>query len=279
MAHVVLELVARNRRRYGGYIVHASIVLLAIGVAGSSAYDTERSARLAPGERVQVADYTITYRGTAAARAERAGAAGDRGRPARREVPRPVRAGQELLSGRAAGLERAGDPSDRWSLEDLFLILDQSYADGSIQLKALTKPLVNLIWIAGFVFLAGAVIALWPDPVEERGCRSDTRCSLQMTVALIVAAVLAVLCVLYVARPFLREPASRDVLAQPDELERRRLALIEERDRAADALRELEFDHRTGKLSDDDYRALVGRSAGGRPSGACTQPRGEERVT
>ena len=58
------ELVARNRRRYGGYIVHASIVLLAIGVAGSSAYDTERSARLAPGERVQVADYTITYRGT-----------------------------------------------------------------------------------------------------------------------------------------------------------------------------------------------------------------------
>ena len=31
--------------------------------------------------------------------------------------------------------------SDRWSLEDLFLILDQSYADGSIQLKALTKPL------------------------------------------------------------------------------------------------------------------------------------------
>ena len=63
VAHVVLELVARNRRRYGGYIVHASIVLLAIGVAGSSAYDTERSAPRT-GERVQVADYTITYRGT-----------------------------------------------------------------------------------------------------------------------------------------------------------------------------------------------------------------------
>ena len=44
----------------------------------------------------------------------------------------------------------------------------------------------------------------------------------------------------------------------PDELEQRRLALVEERDRALAALKELEFDHRTGKVSDDDYRALVG---------------------
>jgi hypothetical protein len=100
-----------------------------------------------------------------------------------------------------------------------------------------------------------------------------------MTFALIVAAALAVLCVLYVARPFLREPAARsDVLVQPDELERRRLALIEERDRAVDALRELEFDHRTGKLSDDDYRTLVGplrrRAA---EAARALEPRGEER--
>jgi hypothetical protein len=100
-----------------------------------------------------------------------------------------------------------------------------------------------------------------------------------MTLALIVAAALAVLCVLYVARPFLREPAARsDVLVQPDELERRRLALIEERDRAMDALRELEFDHRTGKLSDEDYRMLVGplrrRAA---EAARALEPRGEER--
>src|SRR6476620_9629757 len=44
------SLIARNRRRYGGYIVHASIVLLAIGITGSSAYDTSRSARLGTGE-------------------------------------------------------------------------------------------------------------------------------------------------------------------------------------------------------------------------------------
>jgi hypothetical protein len=80
-----------------------------------------------------------------------------------------------------------------------------------------------------------------------------------MTLALVVGAVLAILCVVLVAVPFLREPGTRDDrLVPPDELEQRRLELAEERDRALAALKELEFDHRTGKVSDDDYRELVG---------------------
>ena len=223
-------------------------------------------------ERVQVADYTITYRGT---------------------VQRPAQNARELRAivdvqrdGKYLGRYEPGknfypveqqvssEPAiraTRWSLEDLFLILDQSYADGSIQLKALTKPLVNLIWIAGFVFLTGAVIALWPDPVEERrlqeryaaacvddGC-VDRRCRSRRSVRAVRRAAVP------------REPASRDVLAQPDELERRRLALIEERDRAADALRGLEFDHRTEQAVGRRLPRARGAAppAGGR-SGACT---------
>jgi hypothetical protein len=80
-----------------------------------------------------------------------------------------------------------------------------------------------------------------------------------LTVALVVGAVLAVGCVLLVALPFLKEPRPHDDrLARPDELEQRRLSLAEERDRSLAALKELEFDHRTGKVSDDDYRELVG---------------------
>ena len=78
-------------------------------------------------------------------------------------------------------------------------------------------------------------------------------------VAVGLAALLAVVCVVAVALPFLREPeALDDRLDAPDELERRRLELAEERDRVLADLKELEFDHRTGKVSDDDYRALVG---------------------
>ena len=80
-----------------------------------------------------------------------------------------------------------------------------------------------------------------------------------MTLALVLGALLAVAAVLIVARPFLREPAPiDDRLGVLDDLERRRLELAEERDRALAALKELEFDHRTGKISDEDYRTQVG---------------------
>ena len=76
---------------------------------------------------------------------------------------------------------------------------------------------------------------------------------------LALGVVLAVACVLLVATPFLREPGPPDDrLAQPPEREQERIALAEERDRALAALKELEFDHRTGKVSDEDYRAQVG---------------------
>jgi hypothetical protein len=76
----------------------------------------------------------------------------------------------------------------------------------------------------------------------------------------VIGALLAVAAVWFVARPFLGlEPPP--VAEPPPE----RIALEEERDRALAALKELEFDHRTGKVSDEDYRSMVGelrRSAG-----------------
>jgi hypothetical protein len=80
-----------------------------------------------------------------------------------------------------------------------------------------------------------------------------------VSLALVLGALLAVACVLLVALPYLREPdAGRDLLDEPDEVDRRRLELAERRDRALGALKELELDHRTGKVSDEDYRSLVG---------------------
>lgn len=80
-----------------------------------------------------------------------------------------------------------------------------------------------------------------------------------MSIWLVLGALLAVACVLLVARPFLREPvAENDRLEEPGTREQERIALEEERDRALAALKELEFDHRTGKISDEDYRELIG---------------------
>jgi hypothetical protein len=74
-----------------------------------------------------------------------------------------------------------------------------------------------------------------------------------LTAALVLGALLAVAAVLFVAGPLLGREDDRIVEPPPQ-----RLALEERRDRALAALKELEFDHRTGKISDEDYRSLVG---------------------
>ena len=163
------SLVARNRRRYGGYIVHAAILMLAIGVAGSSAYNTSRSARLAPGQSLKVRDYTLVYRGLNSTRSEnavetratidvyRGGSRiatmhpGKNSYPVEQQVSNEVSIRSDLLTG-----------------EDLFLITEQVNRNGTIDFKALINPLVNLLWAAGLVFLIGSAVALWPDAREER---------------------------------------------------------------------------------------------------------------
>jgi len=75
--------------------------------------------------------------------------------------------------------------------------------------------------------------------------------------ALALGALLTVLCVLFVARPLLRS-GKEEALGASGPAEDARLRLFERRDRALGALKELEFDHRTGKVSDEDYGALVG---------------------
>jgi len=78
-------------------------------------------------------------------------------------------------------------------------------------------------------------------------------------IAVALGAVLAVAAVAFVARPFLAEPeAEDDRLAGRTPAEEERLELLERRDRALGALKELEFDHRTGKIADADYEASVG---------------------
>jgi len=75
----------------------------------------------------------------------------------------------------------------------------------------------------------------------------------------LLAAALAVAVVVVVALPFLREPApASDALHELDPAERRLLEAEEERDRALAALQELEADHRAKRISDEDYRAVVG---------------------
>jgi len=169
------SLIGRNRRRYGGYVVHAAVVLLAIGVAGSSLYDTTREATLRPGESLAVGQYRLLYRGSterqngnatelrAVVDVERDGESLGRLQPGKNAYPIPGRADTEVST-------EAAIRSDWLTGEDLFLIAERIGAGpgDAVELKVLVNPLVNLIWLAGFVFVAGSLVTLWPDARARR---------------------------------------------------------------------------------------------------------------
>jgi cytochrome c biogenesis factor len=111
--------------------------------------------------------YTLTYRGTTETQTANA----------------TEQRAQLDLGGRASGTLQAGknfyaveqSTSNEVGIrtswlrgEDLVVIADQIDRDGTVYFKVLVKPLVNLIWLAGFVFVLGSLIALWPDAREER---------------------------------------------------------------------------------------------------------------
>ena len=162
-------LVGRNRRRYGGYVVHAAIVLLAIGVVGSSAYDSVAERRLVRGDAIEAGSYRLTYTGieereAANATEVRARFAVERGG----EALGTVAAGKNAYTAERQVSNEVGIRSDLLTGEDLFVIAEQIDPDGSVYVRAFVKPLVNLIWLAGLVFLLGSLIALWPDAREQR---------------------------------------------------------------------------------------------------------------
>src|SRR4051794_21579842 len=170
-ARALGSLVARNRRRYGGYVVHAAIVLLALGITGTGVAGTQAERMLRPGESMRAGAYTLTYLDQTVSQ-----------RPNVTELRVGVAVSRDghrlgtLHPGKNAYLAEQQTSNemairhDVASLGDLAVIADQINQTGArgVYLKVLVKPLINLIWIAGVVFVLGSAITLWPDAREQR---------------------------------------------------------------------------------------------------------------
>ena len=164
----LFTLIARNRRRYGGYVVHAAVVLLAIGIAGSSAYGTNRVVKLHPGQSASVAGYRLTYTGIDPIR-------NDPNRTGEYAVLNvtghwqgTMRSGSVTYTGFQETDRDVGIKTDWLRAEDLYVIADFQNGSNVVFFNVLVKPLVNLIWVAAIVFVIGSLIALWPDAREQR---------------------------------------------------------------------------------------------------------------
>ena len=149
-----------NRPRYGGYIVHIAMVIIAIGVIGSSFFDVERSIALKPGGIATVKGYTLVYEGltrdeTSQKIVFRATLSVSRqGKLVGQLVPE-----QHFPGGYPPVAEVAIHVTP---LEDLYVILAGWDAEGSAAFRVLVNPLVIWIWIGGGLLLIGGLIAFWP---------------------------------------------------------------------------------------------------------------------
>ncbi len=161
-------LFVRNRRRYGGYLVHVGVILLSIGVLGSSVYKIEVRKSVKQGESFAAGDFTLTFAGMTQERS-----------PDRDTVIAQVAVSKD---GKALGTldphryfylssqQPATIPSIRSTmLEDVYVSFsayDPQTGLGTFQ--AFINPLVVWVWIGGIIFIAGTLIAAWPDWAEER---------------------------------------------------------------------------------------------------------------
>lgn len=165
-------LLRRNQRRYGGYIVHAGVVVLLLGISGA-AFNTEKIENIRPGESTTIRDFRLHYLTAEAIPAQHYG--GAKARLALYRGGDGQTGGGEPLAvmtpeKRLYWLEQQPNsiPSI-WSSwrEDLYVILTAVEPDGSGTFKIYHNPLVNWGWSGGLVFVLGCLIVLWPHPKPE----------------------------------------------------------------------------------------------------------------
>jgi cytochrome c-type biogenesis protein CcmF len=163
------RLAGRNRRRYGGYIIHLGIVLMAFGIIGIEMFQTETQGTIAQGEQLTLGRYVMVYDSMA-----------QFDTPDDRNVARAVlsiyRDGQyvgELNPRRDyyyAAEQPMTIPGVRSTLEDdlyVILVAWKPIATEGATFKIYHNPLVNFVWFGGIVFILGTLVAAWPEQEPE----------------------------------------------------------------------------------------------------------------
>jgi cytochrome c-type biogenesis protein CcmF len=159
----VTNLTLKNKRRYGGYIVHFAIVLIFLGLTGN-AFNRESSALLGPGEEMKIGRYTlkmVDYQ---------------KGETPNYQYGRPII--QAFKEGKLIRTMRPekrlykigeGQSTTEVSLhstpiEDLYLVYaGPSNEGGKFEIKAHVNPLVWWVWFGAAVMVFGTFITLLPD--------------------------------------------------------------------------------------------------------------------
>jgi cytochrome c-type biogenesis protein CcmF len=174
------RLMGRNRRRYGGYIIHISMMLMAIGILGIEVFQSATQGELAQGDSLKIADYTVKYKSLASW--DDAGKGVNFTRAVVDVYENGIYLGQltPRIDYYFDSQQNMTIPGNRSTFrDDLYIILvdwQPTTAMGAT-FKIFVNPLVNWLWIGSLLFLIGIIFAAWPDrdPAEETSRRSVAR--------------------------------------------------------------------------------------------------------
>ncbi|MEO6030090.1 MAG: heme lyase CcmF/NrfE family subunit, partial [Candidatus Binatia bacterium] len=162
------NLVGKNRRRYGGYVIHVGVVMVFIGVAASSAFRLEEQETIKKGAVVNVGAFELTYKDI-----HFTDGAHYSSMLAEIEVKKNG-AFVETMFPEKRFYKKQQQPTTEVALrstliEDLYLVLG-SYDDASglMTLIVFVNPLVSWIWIGGLVLVLGTVVVMSPTAAEQR---------------------------------------------------------------------------------------------------------------
>jgi cytochrome c-type biogenesis protein CcmF len=167
------RLAGRNRRRYGGYVIHLGVVMMALGIIGIEMFQTETQGTLAQGQQLTLGRYVMTYDSLAQWDTPD-------GRNVTRAVVSVYRDGRlvgEVHPRRDyyyASQQPMTIPGVRSTLEDDFYVLLVGWEPIAAQgatFKVYLNPLVNFVWLGGLVFIIGTLVAAWPDREPEAARR------------------------------------------------------------------------------------------------------------
>ncbi len=158
------RLAARNRRRYGGYLIHIALVVMAIGILGIEVFQTTTQKSLAVGESLDISGYTVRY--DSLAQFDHTD-----GRYVTRAVLSVFRDGeflQEIYP--RYDLYPSGQPMTiagvRTTLaDDLYVVLVnwEDVSTAQAPFKVYHNPLINWLWIGSILFILGYLVAAWPE--------------------------------------------------------------------------------------------------------------------
>lgn len=165
----IWHLFGRNRRRYGGYIIHISMVLMAIGILGIEVFQTQTQGTIPVGSSLSLAGYQIKF--DSVAQFDTPG-----GRNVTRAVMSISKDGNYLgqVFPRRDYYYESQQPMTiaglrSTMLDDLYVILVDWQPISSIgaTFKVYHNPLVNWLWLGSFVFIFGTLVAAWPEKDPE----------------------------------------------------------------------------------------------------------------